>query len=129
MSNRSPTDVDVKLGRRVRARRLEIGMSQERLAELLGVTFQQVQKMEKGVNRIAASRLLGISVALDKPIGDFFEGMAGAVVCDDGRANQIADAMATPEGVRLASTFARIKNRKTRQRIVDLAAAVAEDAP
>lgn len=129
MSNRSPTDVDVKLGRRVRARRLEIGMSQERLAELLGVTFQQVQKMEKGVNRIAASRLLGISVALDKPVGDFFEGMAGAVVCDDGRANQIADAMATPEGVRLASTFARIKNRKTRQRIVDLAAAVAEDAP
>lgn len=126
---RSTTTIDRKLGQRVRTRRLEIGMSQERLAELLGVTFQQVQKYEKGVNRIAASRLLGISVALDKPIGDFFEGMAGAVVCDDGRANQIADAMATPEGVRLASTFARIKNRKTRQRIVDLAAAVAEDAP
>ena len=70
---RAANAVDRKLGQRVRSRRLEIGMSQERLAELLGVTFQQVQKYEKGVNRIAASRLFDISAALDVPVGRFFE--------------------------------------------------------
>lgn len=71
-TNRSPTRVDAGIGRRVRARRLEVGMSQERLAELLGVTFQQVQKMEKGVNRIAASRLWDIAVSLEVPVAFFY---------------------------------------------------------
>lgn len=83
---RLPTSIDKKIGQRVRARRLEIGMSQERLAELLGVTFQQVQKYEKGTNRIAASRLFDISLALGKPVGDFFDGL------DDRRSNAIRKA-------------------------------------
>ena len=62
---RAANAVDKKVGQRVRSRRLEIGMSQERLAELLGVTFQQVQKYEKGVNRIAVGRLLDIATALE----------------------------------------------------------------
>lgn len=67
--------VDHRIGQRVRSRRLEIGMSQERLADLIGVTFQQVQKYEKGVNRIAASRLFDISLALDMPVSRFFENL------------------------------------------------------
>ncbi|HRK64072.1 MAG TPA: helix-turn-helix transcriptional regulator, partial [Terricaulis sp.] len=75
---RSASAVDRKLGERVRARRLEIGMSQERLAELLGVTFQQVQKYDKGINRMAASRLYDMSAALDMPMTRFFEGISAA---------------------------------------------------
>jgi transcriptional regulator with XRE-family HTH domain len=70
---RGATIMDRLIGKRVRERRLEIGMSQEGLATLLGVTFQQVQKYEKGVNRVAASRLYDIAKALDVEIGYFFE--------------------------------------------------------
>lgn len=72
---RAANAVDRKIGQKVRSRRLEIGMSQEKLAELIGVTFQQVQKYEKGVNRIAASRLFDISLALDLPVSRFFENL------------------------------------------------------
>lgn len=72
---RTANDVDAHLGRRVRQRRLELNMSQERLAELLGVTFQQIQKYEKGFNRIAASRLYAMTRALDVDITYFFEGL------------------------------------------------------
>jgi transcriptional regulator with XRE-family HTH domain len=68
-------DVDAHIGRRVRARRLEVGMSQEQLADLLGVTFQQIQKYEKGVNRVAASRLYDMTNALDVEITYFFAGL------------------------------------------------------
>jgi transcriptional regulator with XRE-family HTH domain len=72
---RTANGVDRHIGEKVRQRRLEIGMSQEKLAELLGVTFQQVQKYEKGVNRIAASRLYDMTKALDVSVGYFFEGL------------------------------------------------------
>jgi transcriptional regulator with XRE-family HTH domain len=73
---RTANAVDRWLGQRVRTRRLEISMSQERLAALLGVTFQQVQKYEKGVNRIAASRLFDIAMALDMPVAKFYDGIS-----------------------------------------------------
>lgn len=76
--DRATNAVDRKIGERVRSRRLEIGMSQERLADLIGVTFQQVQKYEKGVNRIAAGRLFDISLALDLPVSRFFENLVAA---------------------------------------------------
>jgi transcriptional regulator with XRE-family HTH domain len=72
---RATKAVDEHIGRRVRERRLEIGMSQEHLAELLGVTFQQIQKYEKGVNRVAASRLYDMTGALDVDIAYFFDGL------------------------------------------------------
>lgn len=127
---RAANAVDRRLGQRVRTRRLEIGMSQERLAEVLGVTFQQVQKYEKGVNRIAASRLFDISAALDMPIARFFEGLApgraaGVAEDDDG---YIHDALATPEGMQLMSLFASIGSQKVRRRVVELVRALAEEA-
>jgi len=106
-------------------------MSQEKLAELLGVTFQQVQKYEKGVNRIAASRLHDIAASLDMPIAKFFEGLGGksaASVAESGR-DYIDDALATPEGAQLLALFASIKSRKVRRQVVELVRALTEDAP
>jgi transcriptional regulator with XRE-family HTH domain len=126
---RAANAVDRKLGQRVRARRLEIGMSQERLAELLGVTFQQVQKYEKGVNRIAASRLHDIAISLEMPVARFFEGISGraATVAETGR-DYIDDALATPEGTQLMTLFASIKSQKVRRRVVELVKALTEEA-
>ena len=118
---RSANAVDRKIGQRVRTRRLEIGMSQERLAELLGVTFQQVQKYEKGVNRIAASRLHDISNALDMlTVG------RAAGVAESGQ-DYVEDVLATPEGSQLMSLFASIKNVKVRRRVIELVKALAEE--
>lgn len=126
---RTANALDRRIGQRVRARRLEIGMSQERLAELLGITFQQVQKYEKGVNRIAASRLFDISSALDLPVGSFFEGVLGRGpgVAEESE-RYVDDALATPEGVQLMALFASIKNVKVRRRVVELVKALAEEA-
>jgi transcriptional regulator with XRE-family HTH domain len=128
---RAANAVDRKLGQRVRSRRLEIGMSQERLAELLGVTFQQVQKYEKGVNRIAASRLFDIAAALDVPVGRFFENLSGSRVpagVAETRREYVDDALATPEGAQLMSLFAAIKSIKVRRRVVELVRALSEEA-
>jgi transcriptional regulator with XRE-family HTH domain len=123
---RAANAVDRRIGQRVRSRRLEIGMSQERLADLLGVTFQQVQKYEKGVNRIAASRLHDIGVALDMPAARFFEGLA--VARSDGRGDHADNILATPEGAQLVALFAGIKSLKVRRRVVELVKALAEEA-
>jgi transcriptional regulator with XRE-family HTH domain len=119
---RSVNAVDHTLGQRVRARRVEIDMSQERLAALLGVTFQQVQKYEKGVNRIAASRLFDIAAALDMPVARFFEGLG------DADASPLdASVLATPEGQRLVALFASIKSIKVRRRVLELVRVLARE--
>jgi transcriptional regulator with XRE-family HTH domain len=123
---RAANAVDRKVGQRVRTRRLEIGMSQERLAELLGVTFQQVQKYEKGVNRIAVSRLWDISVALELPVSRFFEGVTARGVAEN-RQDYVDDALATPEGAQLMSLFASIKSQKIRRRVLDLVRTLTEE--
>jgi transcriptional regulator with XRE-family HTH domain len=124
---RSVNAIDVKLAQRVRARRLEIAMSQERLAELLGVTFQQVQKYEKGVNRIAASRLFDIAAALDMSVARFFENISGRASSAASSAN-VESALATSEGQQLVALFASIKSVKVRRRVLELARAVASES-
>lgn len=127
---RAANAIDRKLGQRVRTRRLEIGMSQERLAELLGVTFQQVQKYEKGVNRIASSRLYDIATSLEMPVARFFEGLTtgrAAGVAESPK-DYIDDALATPEGAQLMALFASIKGQKIRRRVVELVKALADEA-
>lgn len=126
---RAVNEIDRRLGERVRGRRLELDMSQERLAELIGVTFQQVQKYEKGVNRIAASRLFDISAALEMPISAFFDGLTtkhgDAPEENDQRS---ADTLlATPDGRTLVRVFGTITNPRVRKRIVDLTLALAEE--
>lgn len=126
---RSANSVDVRLGQRVRTRRLKLGMSQERLAELVGVTFQQVQKYEKGVNRIAASRLYDICIALETTVARIFEDIGrGAVTGARGRSetcSAVDGVLATSEGSQLITLFASIKSTKVRRRVVELVRAMA----
>ena len=108
-------------------------MSQEKLGELLGLTFQQVQKYEKGVNRIGAGRLFEISHILGMKIQDFFEGLSGLLpAAGEGFAEPptsppVMDLLSTPEGMALGVAFMKIKDPKARKRIVDLVKGTAED--
>ena len=127
---RHANGVDRRIGQRVKQRRLELAMSQERLAELLGVTFQQIQKYEKGVNRVAASRLFELSSALGVALGYFFEGLtAGEPMAGvpEERQDFVYDMLATPEGQQLLQIFGSIRSPKVRRRVVELVRALAED--
>jgi transcriptional regulator with XRE-family HTH domain len=135
-----PNPIDRHVGSRVRMRRVMLGLSQEKLGEALGLTFQQVQKYEKGTNRIGASRLQQISRTLDVPPAFFFEGApsfeaianseSGHMrVAEDSNAPYVADFLATAEGLHLNLAFARIHDPKIRKRIVDLVASLAGEEP
>src|ERR1700722_11098995 len=111
-----PNPIDRHVGSRVRMRRVILGMSQEKLGEALGLTFQQVQKYEKGANRIGASRLQQISRTLDVPPAFFFEGApsfeaaAGAPpdhlsLAEDSNTSYVADFLSTAEGLHLNMAF------------------------
>jgi len=132
-----PNPIDRHVGSRVRMRRVMLGMSQEKLGDSLGLTFQQVQKYEKGTNRIGASRLQQISRTLDVPPAFFFEGapMLDAVpreeaaqvgVAEEASSSYVADFLSTSEGLHLNMAFARIQDAKVRKRIIDLVVALAE---
>jgi transcriptional regulator with XRE-family HTH domain len=125
---RAANAIDKRVGQKVRSRRLEIGMSQERLAELLGVTFQQVQKYEKGVNRIAVSRLYDIANALEMPVARFFEGLSARAGVAEGRADYADGALATPEGAQLMALFASINSQRVRKRVLELVKTLADEA-
>lgn len=127
---RTANAVDKRLGERVRRRRLELGMSQEHLADVLGVTFQQVQKYEKGVNRIAASRLFDVAAALDMPVAHFFEGLSkggGKRTEANAATAGFERVLATPEGIQLMKSFASISSLKLRRRVVELVKALSEE--
>ena len=129
-----PNPIDKHVGSRVRMRRILLGMSQEKLGEALSLTFQQVQKYEKGTNRIGASRLQQISKTLNVPPAYFFEGCPSfeqgqpseslATAAEDGSA-YVVDFLSTTEGLLLNRSFARIQDPKVRKRIVDLVTALA----
>jgi transcriptional regulator with XRE-family HTH domain len=112
---------DAEVGRRVRSRRLECRLSQTELADRIGVTFQQVQKYEKGVNRIGAGRLQRISEALEVPISFFFGGTGGAAKADGNGAESVFGFMQTSGSVRIVKAFHKIKSRKARQLLVEMA--------
>lgn len=120
--------VDVHVGLRIRAARLAAGLSQERLGNALGVTFQQVQKYEKGANRVGAGRLSDIARVLSVPVAYFFETDAvdeRAGASSEGF-NDITVVLSTSEGMRIARALARIPDPETRRRIADLLEAMIE---
>jgi len=125
----NPTDMLV--GNRVRIRRMLIGMSQERLGELLGLTFQQVQKYEKGVNRIGAGRLFDVSRILGVPIDYFYEGVAAQLPGQPGFAEEgappVMEFVSSGEGMQLSLAFMKIKDAKVRKRVLDLVKSLAEE--
>ena len=122
-----PEAVDVHVGSRVRQRRTMLGMSQEKLGEALGLTFQQVQKYERGANRIGASRLHHISEVLDVPINYFFEDMSptftrkrGKAGLAEAQAEYNHDPMAKRETLELVRSYYKITDPKVRRRVFEL---------
>ena len=128
---KSPNPIDKHVGSRVKIRRMLVGFSQEKLGEALGVTFQQVQKYEKGTNRIGAGRLQDIAKILDVPPSFFFEGApatnggASDGFAEDTGAGYVVEFLSTVEGLQLNKAFASIKDPKVRRRLVDLVVAIA----
>ncbi len=127
--DRGANFVDHGIGLRIRTRRLELGVSQETLADMLGVTFQQVQKYEKGVNRVAASRLFELASVLDAPVSYFFQGLTSSAPRAVAQAEEpyLHDVLATPEGAQLMALFARIGSAKLRRRVIELVRILVED--
>lgn len=128
---RKPNDVDAHVGSRLRQRRMLLGISQEQLAEMLGLTFQQVQKYERGTNRVSASRLFQLARALDTPITWFFEDMEsdrGAAEREKAEgATEDSDPMSRRETLELVRVYSRIDDRKVRKKLYEMAKALAEE--
>lgn len=133
IAKKSPNLTDKYVGSRVRMRRLMLEMSQEKLGEKLGLTFQQVQKYEKGTNRIGASRLQHISQILKVPVAFFFEGVSGTgKQAEDGSSKApvvdfVSDFLSSSDGLALTKAFTNIKDSKLRRRVVDLVEEIAGD--
>ena len=123
-----PHPVDRHVGLHIRMRRKALGISQEKLAEALGLTFQQVQKYERGANRVSASKLWEIARALRTSVGYFYEGLDDDALANAGgfMAANAQDFLLTPEGMELASSFPRIRRAGLRRKILDLVRAMAE---
>lgn len=131
MNKRQPNPVDIHVGSRLRMRRMLVGMSQEKLGESLGLTFQQVQKYEKGTNRIGASRLYKISQILSVPVNFFFENIPNDEEMPGFSENSgdhfAYDFMNSAEGFQLGQAFSMIKDVRLRRRVIDLVRAMADN--
>ncbi|MEL7138698.1 MAG: helix-turn-helix transcriptional regulator [Pseudomonadota bacterium] len=126
--SKAPDDIDAYIGARLRLRRQGLGMSQEQLGHSLGLTFQQVQKYEKGLNRIGAGRLFHIAEILNVEVSFFYEGLqrsqgSGQSTEDDGIIRRF---LATSEGYSLSRAFCRIDNPHTRSRLLELVRTIAD---
>jgi len=132
---RKPSVVDTHVGSRVRLRRMTLGLSQEKLGEMLGLTFQQVQKYEKGLNRIGASRLFEIARVLSVPVQYFFEDapmgaghrpVPGQHPGGQAEGLEVIDFVTSREGIELNRAFAAISEPKVRRSIIELVRNLAE---
>ena len=129
MSRRDANYVDAHVGTRLRFRRQMVGMSQEKLGDLLGITFQQVQKYEKGSNRISASRLFDMSRILNVPVEFFFDELSGsskaAGFAEEAGSFQMTDFLSSPDGAQLIRAFSEIKSPEVRRKVIDLVKSIA----
>ena len=125
-SDPAPNPVDRHVGLRIRLRRRELGFSQERLADAIGLTFQQVQKYERAANRVSASKLWEMSRALSAPVSYFYGGLDDTAESLAGVArDEVQEFLLTPEGVELASSFLKIPRREVRRKVLELVRAIA----
>jgi transcriptional regulator with XRE-family HTH domain len=130
MAKKIPNPIDTHVGSRVRMRRLILSMSQAKLGDAIGLTFQQVQKYEKGTNRMGSSRLVQIANVLKVPVTFFFEGTPGQSKLD-GKAPSpayVSNFLATSDGLALTKAFMRIKDAKLRHSIVQTVEEIAGNA-
>lgn len=132
-NKKRPNPIDIHVGSRIRLRRNMLGMSQEKLGESLGITFQQIQKYEKGTNRVGASRLQAIASILSVPVSFFFEDAPGQQpggqpgLAEDSQTAYVVDFINSAEGLQLNRAFVRIDDPKVRRNIVNLVKSLAED--
>ncbi|MDP3526123.1 MAG: helix-turn-helix domain-containing protein [Hoeflea sp.] len=132
-NKKKPNPIDIHVGSRVRLRRTMLGMSQEKLGEALGITFQQIQKYEKGTNRVGASRLQNISTILNVPVSFFFEDAPGDPstgqpgMAEANSSNYVVDFLSSSEGLQLNRAFIKIPDPKVRRKLVDLVKALASE--
>ena len=129
---KTPNPIDVHVGSRIRLRRNMISMSQEKLGEALGITFQQIQKYEKGTNRVGASRLQQISKVLGVPVSFFFEDAPGDApegsnMAEASSTSYVVDFLSSSEGLQLNRAFARISDAKVRRKIIELVRTLADE--
>lgn len=137
-----PSDIDLHVGGRVKERRMELGMSQQELGRMIGITFQQLQKNERGFNRLSASRLYETARALDVPVAYFFDGLthtfdaarrkAIAATVSHPLPSQVEDPAQKRETLDMVNAYYMIKDRKVRQQIVGTMRALArtdDDSP
>ncbi len=133
-NKKKPNPIDIHVGSRIRLRRTMLGMSQEKLGESLGITFQQIQKYEKGTNRVGASRLQNISTILNVPVSFFFEDVPGeqsdsqSGFSEATSSNYVVDFLSSSEGLQLNRAFVKIGDAKVRRKLVDLVKALAAEA-
>jgi transcriptional regulator with XRE-family HTH domain len=132
-NKKKPNPIDIHVGSRIRLRRTMLGMSQEKLGESLGITFQQIQKYEKGTNRVGASRLQNISNILNVPVSFFFEDAPGEHSAGGGgmeasSSNYVVDFLSSSEGLQLNRAFVKISDPKVRRKVVELVKALAVEA-
>jgi Predicted transcriptional regulators len=133
-NKKKPNPTDVHVGSRIRLRRNMLGMSQEKLGETLGITFQQVQKYEKGTNRVGASRLQAIADTLGVPVSFMFEDAPGTSttptggLAESGANNFPLEFCTSTEGLQLNRAFARIQDPKVRRKIIELVKALAAES-
>jgi transcriptional regulator with XRE-family HTH domain len=130
--DRAPNPIDLHVGARIRMRRKILGVSQERLADDLGLTFQQVQKYERGANRVSASKLYEIARSLQAPISYFFDGLADPLAAAEqyapaGDDRFVHDFLMTSEGLELATIFPKIRRGRVRRKVLDLVRAMADE--
>ena len=131
-----PSDIDIHVGQRLRVRRSLMGLSQEKLAESTGVTFQQIQKYERGTNRISAGRLYELSNILDVPVTYFFEQISGGSShsvmpgmsdnAQDSFSHDREDVMSTRETLELVKTYYAIKDPEFRKDVMKFVKSMAE---
>jgi transcriptional regulator with XRE-family HTH domain len=128
-TKKKPNPIDVHVGSRIRLRRNMLGMSQEKLGESLGITFQQIQKYEKGTNRVGASRLQAIASILGVTVSFFFEDAPGQTAeggfAEAPSSDFVVDFLSSSEGLQLNRAFVRIRDPKVRRKVIELVKALA----
>jgi transcriptional regulator with XRE-family HTH domain len=130
---KAPNPIDKHVGARLRMRRMMVGMSQGKLGVALDVTFQQIQKYEKGTNRIGASRLQQLARVLEVPPAFFFEGAPASsetnsmAFAEPSGSSYVVDFLSTSEGLQLNRAFALIRDAKVRKKIIDLVVSLAKE--
>lgn len=124
MAGRRANQTDVAVGQRIRAFRKEANLSQTKLANLIGVTFQQVQKYERGTNRVGAGRLTQIAQALDVPIMAFFDGLARPIDKRGLKVERLAELRAVPAAPKLLIAFSKISDDVLQADVVNLVRAL-----